>query len=67
MITYLTQPGPLDVGVLLIADTANHPVVVHGVDDGGVVLGSLGPLDCLQEERILVTGLLGQQFVFLQT
>ena len=65
--TYLTEPGPLDVGVLLIADAANHPVVVHGVEDGGSVLGSLGPLDCLQEERIVVTGLLGQQFVFLQT
>ena len=65
--TYLAKPGPLDVCVLLVADAANHPVVVHGVDDGGSVLGSLGPLDCLQEERILVTGLLGQQFVFLQT
>merc|ERR1719400_1156695 len=63
----LAEPGPLDVGVLLITDTANHPVVVHGVDDSGIVLGSLGPLDCLQEERILVSGLLGQQFVFLQT
>ena len=65
--TYLAQPGPLDVGVLLVTDTPNHPVVVHGVDDGRSVLGSLGSLDCLQEERILVTGLLSQQFVFLQT
>jgi len=33
----LREPGPLDIGVLLIADAANHPVVVHGVDDGGLV------------------------------
>merc|ERR1719411_2174997 len=55
----LTEPGPLDVGVLLVADTPNHPVVIHGVDNGGLVLGSLGSLDSLQEERIFIAGLLG--------
>ena len=39
--TDLTEPGPLDVGVLLVTDTPNHPVVIHGVDNGGLVLGSL--------------------------
>ena len=65
--TNLTEPGPLDVGVLLVTDTADHSVVVHGVDDGRSVLGSLSSLNSLQEERILVSSLLGQQFVFLQT
>ena len=65
--TNLGEPGPLDVGVLLVTDASNHPVVVHGVDDGRSILGSLRSLDCLQEERILVTSLLGQQFVLLQT
>ena len=39
--SYLGQPGPLDVGVLLVADAPHHAVVVHGVDDGGVGLGRL--------------------------
>ena len=55
----LGEPGPLDVGVLLVTDTPNHPVVVHGVDDGGGVLGALRPLHGLQEERIVVASLLG--------
>ena len=38
---YLREPGPLNVGVLLSAHAANHPVVVHRVDDGGVLLGAL--------------------------
>ena len=80
--SYLGQPGPLDVGVLLVADTPHHAVVVHGVDDGGVSLGGLqnkintrklkvsthlSPLHGFQEERIFVSSLLGQQFVFFQT
>jgi len=28
---YLTEPHPLDVCILLVAHTAHHPVVVHGV------------------------------------
>ena len=38
---HLAQPGPLDVGVLLAADAAHHPVVVHGVHYRGRVLGAL--------------------------
>ena len=37
----LSQPHPLDVGVLLIADATHHPVVVHGIDNGWLVLGAL--------------------------
>ena len=37
----LAQPRPLDVGVLLGTDAPNHPVVVHGVDNCGFVLGAL--------------------------
>jgi hypothetical protein len=39
--SYLGQPRPLDVGVLLVAYAPHHAVVVHGVDDGGVGLGRL--------------------------
>ena len=67
IVTDLAEPGPLDVGVLLVTDTPNHPVVVHGVDDGGRVLGALGPLHCLQEEGIVVASLLGEQLVLLKT
>ena len=67
IIPHLAKPGPLDVGVLLVADAPNHPVVVHGVDDGGGVLGALGPLHGLQEERIVVTSLLSEQLVLFQT
>ena len=64
---HLGEPGPLDVGVLLVTDAPNHPVVVHGVDDGGGVLGALGPLHGLQEERIVVASLLGEQLILFQT
>ena len=67
IVTDLAEPGPLDVGILLVADAPHHPVVVHGVHDGGLVPGALGSLHCLQEERIIVASLLGQQLVLLQT
>ena len=39
---HLREPGPLNVGVLLSAHTAHHPVVVHRIDDCWVLLGTLG-------------------------
>ena len=37
----LTEPHPLNVGILLLADAPHHPVVVHGVDNGWFGLGTL--------------------------
>ena len=66
-VSHLAEPGPLDVRVLLVAHTPDHPVVVHGVNDGGGVLGALGPLYSLQEEGIIVASLLSEQLVLLET
>jgi len=63
----LREPGPLDVGVLLSTNAANHSVVVHSVNNGGVFLGSLSPGDSPEEEGILVSSQLGQQLVLLKT
>jgi hypothetical protein len=49
----LKDPEPLDIGVFFVADTAHHPVRVHGVDDVGVLLGALSALTSLQEKGIL--------------
>ena len=43
--SHLTQPGPLDVSIFFVADTANHAVVVRGVDNGGLGLCALDRKD----------------------
>ncbi len=47
------DPEPLDVGVLFVADAADHSVGVHSVNNVGFLLGSLPPLSGFQKERIL--------------
>jgi hypothetical protein len=37
----LTKPHPLDVSILLVANAANHSVVVHGVHDVRLLSGTL--------------------------
>ena len=49
----LEDPEPLDVRVFLVAHAPNHSVGVHGVDNVGVLLGSLSSFPGLQEEGIL--------------
>ncbi len=49
----LEDPEPLDVRVFLVAHAPHHSVGVHGVDNVGVLLGSLSPLPGLQEEGVL--------------
>jgi len=49
----LEDPEPLDVRVFLVAHATDHSVRIHGVNNVGVLLGSLSSLTCLQEEGIL--------------
>ena len=53
------DPEPLDVGVLFVAHAADHSVGVHGVDNVGILLGSLSPFPGLQKERILKSNKIG--------
>jgi len=57
LVLALDDPHPLDVGVVLVADTANHPVVVQGVDYVGVILRTRPPLGRLHEKGIIVARL----------
>jgi len=56
----LAQPGPLDVGIFLVAHAPNHTVVVHRVDYGRLSLRGLAPGNGLKEEGIFIASLLGQ-------
>ena len=49
----LEDPEPLDVGVFLVANAADHSVGVHGVDNVGILFGALSSLASFQEEGIL--------------
>ena len=49
----LEDPEPLDVRVFLVAHAPNHSVGVHGVDNVGVLLGSLSTFPGFQEEGVL--------------
>ena len=49
----LEDPEPLDVGVFLVANAADHSVGVHGVDNVGILFGALSSLASLQEKGIL--------------
>ena len=46
----LVEPHKLDVGVFLVTDASNHSVGVHGLNDVGLVFGSLTPARGLHEE-----------------
>ncbi len=50
----LTQPHPLDVCILLVAHTAHHPVVVHGVHYVWLRFRAQASGEGLEEERILI-------------
>jgi hypothetical protein len=49
----LHEPEPLDVGIVLVANTAHHTVFVHRVDDVRLLFGPLAPRPHLHEEGIL--------------
>ena len=49
----LVEPHKLDVGVFLVTDASNHSVGVHGLNDVGLVFGSLTPASGLHEEGVL--------------
>merc|ERR1711976_1000892 len=67
LIGTLIDPHPFDVGIILFANAANHTIGIHGIDNVGLILGSLHPVADLHEERIVISGLLSEKLVFLKT
>jgi len=53
----LIEPHKLDVCVFLVTDTTNHSVGIHGLNDVGLVFGSLTPDTGLHEEGVIVSKL----------
>jgi len=63
----LHDPKPFDAGVVFVAHAADHAVVVQGVDNRRLILGSLLTPLSLHEERIIVAFELLQQLVLFQS